>query len=382
MLITSSFVSNNYLDQQREYIIQTYRDLHDLAEPSWQEEKTSCYLRECLQQAGFTVLTFTGHYGLVAEIPGETTDVVALRADMDALVQEVDGIVKANHSCGHDAHSTMVLHTAMALKACQIRPHKTIRFIFQPAEEKGEGALQMIRDGAMDGVTMLLGVHLRPSMEVPYGKAAPVIVHGASTSIRGLILGLQAHAARPENGKNPLEAAALIIQALQGIRLQARCPFSVKITQLQGGGETSNVIPERAEFTLDLRAQTNEGMVELKEKTTHVLHTVAALTGTNVEWKYDGYVPAATVNEQMLNLAKKAISRVLGPENVADRCMTQGGEDFHFYPLEKNGLVSTMIGLGCDLKPGLHHPHMSFVLDALVYGTQILSSAVLEAAQA
>lgn len=378
----STYMPNDYVNQQREHIVQTYRDLHDLAEPSWKEEKTSRYLQERLQQVGFSVHTFAGHYGLVAEIPGETTDVVALRADMDALVQEVDGVVKANHSCGHDAHSTMVLHTALALAACQIRPHKTIRFIFQPAEEKGEGALQMIRDGALDGVTMLLGVHLRPSMEVPYGKAAPVIVHGASTSIRGVIRGLQAHASRPENGKNPLEAAALIIQALQGIRLQARCPFSVKITQLQGGGETSNVIPERAEFTLDLRAQTNEGMAELKEKTVHLLHTVAALTVTCVEWKYGNYVPAATVNEMMIKLVEEAISKVLGPINVADRCVTQGGEDFHFYPLEKNGLASTMVGLGCDLKPGLHHPHMSFALESLVYGTQILSSAVSEAARA
>ena len=141
---------NHYLHQQREPILQTYRDLHDLAEPSWKEEKTSFYLQERLQQAGFAVQRFAGHYGLVAEIPGATADVVALRADMDALVQEVDGVVKPNHSCGHDAHSTMVLHTALALAACQIRPHKTIRFIFQPAEEKGEGALQMIRDGAAD----------------------------------------------------------------------------------------------------------------------------------------------------------------------------------------------------------------------------------------
>ncbi|MDF2649114.1 MAG: amidohydrolase [Paenibacillus sp.] len=88
------------------------------------------------------------------------------------------------------------------------------------------------------------------------------------------------------------------------------------------------------------------------------------------------------MNETMIKLAEEAISKVLGPENVANRCVTQGGEDFHFYPLEKNGLASTMVGLGCDLKPGLHHPHMSFALDALLYGTQILSSAVLEAARA
>ncbi|MDF2683703.1 MAG: amidohydrolase, partial [Brevibacillus sp.] len=70
----STYMPNDYVNQQREHIVQTYRDLHDLAEPSWKEEKTSRYLQERLQQADFSVHTFAGHYGLVAEIPGETTD--------------------------------------------------------------------------------------------------------------------------------------------------------------------------------------------------------------------------------------------------------------------------------------------------------------------
>ncbi|MCK9906583.1 hypothetical protein MXD63_42160, partial [Frankia sp. Cpl3] len=96
-----------YLAARREEIVKTYTDLHQLAEPSWQEEKTSAYLRQRIEQAGLNVRRYDGHFGFTAEIAGETSEVVALRADMDALVQEVDGVVKANHSCGHDGHSTM-----------------------------------------------------------------------------------------------------------------------------------------------------------------------------------------------------------------------------------------------------------------------------------
>lgn len=375
----TSLKALHYLVEQKERIIETYHDLHGLAEPSWEEAKTSFYLKDCLQHAGFLVRTFESHFGLIAEIKGETSHVIALRADMDALVQEVNGVVKANHSCGHDAHSTMVLHSALAVASCKIKPRNTLRFIFQPAEEKGEGALQMIQDGALDHVTMLFGVHLRPVMEVPYGKASPVIIHAASTAIRGVIMGIQAHASRPQYGKNVIETASMLIQALQTIRLQASCPFSIKITQLQAGGETSNVIPDKATFTLDMRAQTNEGMDELKEQTAHVIKTIASLEDTMIEWEYYGDVPSATWSESMINHAKNAISTVLGPENLAEACITQGAEDFHFYTKENPDLSATMIGLGCNLLPGLHHPEMGFNLNALLYGTQILTTALLEA---
>jgi amidohydrolase len=130
-----------YIDRHQESLLKTYHDLHSLAEPSWQEEKTSRYILECLKKAGLTVKTFHSHYGIVAEIPGQSNQVVALRADMDAIVQEVGGMVKPNHSCGHDAHSTMVLYAALAIASSGIRPKRTLRFLFQPAEETGEGAL-------------------------------------------------------------------------------------------------------------------------------------------------------------------------------------------------------------------------------------------------
>lgn len=369
-----------YLDEHRESILQTYQDLHQLAEPSWEEEKTAAYLRKRLQAAGIPVTCFDGHHGFIAEIAGASTEVVAMRADMDALVQEVDGVVKPNHSCGHDANSTLALYSALAIAASGVTPEKTMRFLFQPAEEKLGGALQMIKDGALKNVTKLIGVHLRPEIEVPYGKAAPAILHGSSTSLAGTITGLQAHGARPAFGRNVIEAASFLVQALQNIRLEAGCPFSVKMTQLQAGGETSNVIPDHGTFTLDLRAQTNEGMAELREKTEHAMKQTGALMGVDIEWTWRGVAPAAIPHAGMIALLQKAIGQVLGEEHVADVCVTPGGEDFHFYTLHDPAPAATMLGLGCGLKPVLHHPQMSFQTDALIYGAKILTAAMWEAA--
>lgn len=366
----------NYIDTERKQILDTYKDLHELAEPSWKEEKTSLYVRRKLEEAGVDVQTFKGHYGLIAEIKGESNEVIAIRADMDALLQEIDGVVQANHSCGHDGHSTMVLYTALAL--AKIKHRHTIRFIFQPAEEKAEGALKMIEEGALSNVKFLCGIHLRPAFEVANGMAAPVILHGASSCIRGTIKGTPAHAARPEEGNNPIEAAALLVQAFQKIRLETDVPYSIKITELHCG-EASNLIPETARFTVDLRAKSNNAMLLLIEEAKHTIQSIEERSNTKIEFQQDSYSPAAVRNESAVRLAEEAIKSVLGEECLVPMCDSPGAEDFHYYTLKKPEMVATMIGLGCGLEPGLHHPKMHFDNTALLYGTKILTNLLLEA---
>jgi amidohydrolase len=372
-----------YIDKQRDSIIKTYHDLHSLAEPSWQEKKTSDYLLKSLKEAGLKVKTFQEHYGIVAEIPGRLNRVVALRADMDALLQEVEEELKPNHSCGHDAHSTMVLYTALAISQSGIQPKHTLRFIFQPAEEKGEGALKMIEDGALEEVTYLFGLHLRPDKEVPYGKASPVIIHGAAETIKGTIKGIQAHASRPEEGINAIEAATLLVQKLQQIYLDLPCEtsYSIKMTQLQTENKASNVIPETASFSIDVRAQTNEVMNKLNDYANEIFEQTKQQTGVAISSCIKEFVPAAVTNENAIKIAKSAIDCVLGKENIIPVCVSLGGEDFHFYTAKNQGVLATMIGLGCGLKPGLHHPQMEFNLEALHYGTKILIQTILLASE-
>lgn len=366
-----------YIDLHKNKVLNTYHDLHSLAEPSWGEEKTSNYIKTRLVEAGLRVKTFEHHYGLIADIKGQLATVIALRADMDALVQEVDGEIKANHSCGHDAHSTMVLHAALAIASSGIKPKHTIRFIFQPAEEKGEGALQMMDDGALENVISLFGIHVRPKVEVPFLKASPVIIHGSAETIRGMIKGIQSHASRPQDGINAIEIASLLVMKLKEIQIQADIPFSIKMTQLQTENEASNVIPETAKFSIDVRAQTNEVMEQLNEIVMKIFREIMDETGGKITWSMEEFVPAAVVHEGATKIVENAIASVIGAQNVVPRCISNGGEDFHFYTNRYPSVAATMIGLGCDLVPGLHHPQMNFNLEALHYGAKILIQTVL-----
>ncbi|WP_088072883.1 amidohydrolase [Gottfriedia luciferensis] len=370
-----------YLDQNKDNILKTYQDLHSLAEPSWHEEKTATYLKKRLLLAGLAVKTFPMHHGFIAEIEGIEKTVVALRADMDALVQEVDGVVKANHSCGHDAHSTMVLYAALAIAESGIKPKHTIRFIFQPAEEKGEGALQMMEDGALEDVILLFGVHLRPVIEVPFQKASPVIIHGSAETIKGVIRGVQAHASRPKEGINAIEVAADIVYKLKRLNLKTDVPYSIKMTQLQTENEASNTIPETVKFSLDVRAQTNEVMNLLNDHAKEIFEETMMETKAKISWSMEEFVPAAILNDHAMKMTETAIADIIGRENVVPICISNGGEDFHFYTSKYPHISATMVGLGCGLTPGLHHPHMKFNLEALQYGTKILTQTVLIASE-
>jgi amidohydrolase len=270
----------------------------------------------------------------------------------------------------------MALYTALALINTKHVLNHTVRFIFQPAEEKAEGALKMIEEGVLKDVKFLGGAHLRPFMEMSFEKAAPVILHSSTASLKGVIKGVPAHAARPEEGNNPLEAASLLIQAIGQIRVSGTS--SIKITELHGG-EASNSIPETARFTFDLRAESNEAMEKLLNEAQHILGGIAKLTETEIESTVEEYSPAAIKHPIAIELAKHAIASILGEENVEPSCVSPGAEDFHFYSLKNPNLAATMIGIGCDLKPGLHHPSMYFHQEALLYGTKIITNLLLEA---
>lgn len=351
--------------------------LHRNPEPSWQEHGTTAYLKKLLENNGFTVQTFVNCTGLVVEV-GEGEPCIGVRSDIDALWQNVDGVFQANHSCGHDAHMTMVLGTMLLLKEMNAWPnHVKLKFIFQPAEEKGTGALKLVEKGIIDDLDFLYGVHLRPLEELNDGEAAPAILHGSAKFLTGTIKGEDAHGARPHLGKNAIEVGATFVNELNRIHINPMVPSSVKMTSFHAGSDTGNLIPGDATFTIDLRAQTNEAMTELTERVAHIAETIAALHHVEIALSTTAYVAAATVNEEAKNFMEQAIIATLGEKNTKAPIITPGGEDFHFYTLKRPHLKATMLGMGCNLTPGLHHPHMSFNHEAMYNGIEILTRAVL-----
>ena len=237
----------------------------------------------------------------------------------------------------------------------------------------------MIERGAVDGVSHLFGVHLRPQEETPFGKISPAIHHGAALFLEGKVKGIDAHGARPQQGKNALDPIFAIAQFLKTIHFSPYEAYSAKLTKVQAGGESLNIIPGNALFAIDARAQSNSVLTELKERIDAGIQTIAQLHGVDIELNWSDYTPAAEVSEEAASIAKEGILEAVGEEALAPAIITSGSDDFHFYTIHRPDLKAAMIGVGADLGPGLHHPNMTFNRDALDMGAKVLAATLAKA---
>lgn len=356
-------------------LISLWKELHELAEVSFEEVKTTEYLVNFFKKEGFNPVKFKNIPGFYVEL-GEGNPVVGLRADMDALMQNVDGEMKANHSCGHDAHMTIVTGVMNRLKKEESQLKGTVRAIFQPGEELGNGSIEVVKEGVADDLDYLFGVHLRPHNEMPYPNCAPGIQHGAGTFIKGEIFGEDHHGARQNEGVNAIEVGSAIVQHLKQIYTRPTIPASIKMTNFKAGSESYNIIPGEASFGLDLRAQENKVMDEIKTKLSHIINSLATLYELKIKTEIIDEVPAAIINEKAEKHLIKAITEEIGEEHLRPRLLTPGSDDFHFYTLLRPHIKATMLALGADVRPGLHDPDMTFNKIAITNGVNILTNVV------
>lgn len=151
----------------------------------------------------------------------------------------------------------------MMLAAPEIRKNLKkgkIRLAFQPAEESLQGALAMIKDGVLDGVDIVVGSHIRPVQDLPFGKYCASVNHVACATVEVRIDGKQAHAARPLLGINPIEAASQYIASVGLIKIDPNKSWSVKPTQIHSEVGATNSIPSFVKIAYDLRAQDNAAL--------------------------------------------------------------------------------------------------------------------------
>jgi len=364
------------LEEIQPIVKEVFTHLHNHPEISWEEVETTKYLKRLLENEGFEVTTFEDSTGLVVTI-GSGEHCVGLRTDIDALWQEVDGVFQANHSCGHDAHMTMAVGSLLVLRKLGIPENGRLKVIFQPAEEKGTGALSFVEKGIVDDVDYLYGVHLRPIQDFGVGYSSPATLHGSGKMIAGKINGSDLHAARPHLGHNAIEVMAQLVQAINGIHVDPMVPHSVKMTKFEAGGESANIIPGNGVFTLDLRAQTNEVMDKLVSQLYRKIDSVAEMFDAKIDYEITAQIAAAEVDEDAQEIMAQSIIDTVGEAFLVPPIVSPGGEDFHYYTLKRPHIKATMLGLGCDLSPGLHHPKMTFNHDSILTGIEILSRSVL-----
>lgn len=360
----------------KNYVKKLYDTLHEMPEKGFEEFKTAKFIADELKSFGYEVIeNIGGQTGVIGILDSKVEGpVLGLRADMDALEYVIDGKKEMRHTCGHDAHSAMLLAAAKKIAEQGIKKGK-IMFIFQPAEEKLTGSLSILDTGILDDLDELVGIHVRPVDDTSLGNASPAVWHSATKLMTLKIYGNSAHGARPHLGINVVDVAHSVVGAINSIRVNPSVPHSVKVTNLTIGGNTYNLIPDEGFMALDIRCERNDVMDEMIEKIKKVLQGVTEAYGARYEITYLEGVPAAEYDQEMIAVADEAIKEVLGEDGSIGELYNPGGEDFHFIT-QRVKCKSTYIGLGADAYPGLHHRDMQLNKDALPYGVEILTKVV------
>ncbi|WP_235720596.1 amidohydrolase [Liquorilactobacillus vini] len=229
---------------------------HQHPELSNHEINTTKKIKELLTKWNIKILPTKLNTGLLAEISGEHPgSVIALRADIDALpVQEEtelsfksvnDGIM---HACGHDLHFTSLLGAILFFKDHQNLIQGKIRFLFQPAEEAGGGADQVVAKDVLHGVDAVLGFHNNPNLPVGTIALQPGPMMAGCYRFEITIKGQGSHGAKPENSRDPIITLAEVINSLQTVvsrNVNPQDAVVVSVTYVKAG-KTWNVIPDES----------------------------------------------------------------------------------------------------------------------------------------
>lgn len=358
------------------------RMLHLNPELSTNEYETSKRIQEKLNEFNIPYQTGFADTGVLGIIKGaEEGRVIGIRADIDALpIVETSGEEFTSlkegvmHACGHDAHTSMLLHAGKILNENKGKIKGTILLIFQPAEELSPvgGAKRMIEDGVFDEYTpdMIMAQHVWPDLEVgKFGVMAGPIM-GNSDRFKITITGSGGHASMPHSTTDAIIVANQVVSALQTIVSRNTDPMQPAVVTVGrfDAGTKHNVIAETAELEGTIRTQSDATKVLTKKRFFEIVEQITSAMGAVVEIEfYDGY--PATVNDiEWAAQLKKSINNLYGEEATPALLPSLAGEDFSRFLKKYPGVyywLGTSVGEG--QKP-LHNPSFRLNEDAFKYG--------------
>jgi hippurate hydrolase len=360
------------------------RDLHAHPELCFEEVRTADIVAAKLHEWGIEVhrgFATTGVVGIIDGRPGPRA--VALRADMDALpMTEHNRFAHASqhagkmHACGHDGHTAMLLSAAQHLAATRDFDGRVV-LVFQPAEEGGGGAREMIRDGLFERfpVDAIFGAHNWPGMAAGEFALKSGPAFGSSNEFKITIRGKGAHAAMPHNGIDPVPVACQMVQAFQTIITRNKRPIDtavISVTMIHTG-EATNVVPDSCEIQGTVRTFTLEVLDLIEHRMREIAQHTCAAFDASCEFEFDRNYPPTINHPDETAFVRSVLSHVVGADKVQEFEPTMGAEDFSYFLLEKpgcyfligNGDGTHRVG-GHGLGPCmLHNPSYDFN-DALI----------------
>jgi len=363
------------------------RDIHAHPELCFKEERTADTIAQALTDWGIPIHRGMGTTGVVGIVKnGTSSRAIGLRADIDALpMTEHNRFAHASrhpgkmHACGHDGHTAMLLAAAKHLSK-----HRnfdgTVYLVFQPAEEGGGGAREMIKDGLFEKFPMeaIFGAHNWPGMKVGQFALKTGPVFAGSNEFKITIRGKGAHAAMPHNGIDPIPAACQMVQAFQTIVTRNKRPLEtavISVTMIHAG-EATNVIPQSCQIQGTVRTFTTETLDLIERRMKAIAEATCDAFETECEFSFHRNYPPTINHPAETEFAKQLLGEVVGPANVLEFEPTMGAEDFSYFLQAKPGCYFVIgNGDGAHREGGhglgpcmLHNPSYDFNDDLIPLG--------------
>jgi amidohydrolase len=317
------------------------RAIHRQPELGFDVHRTAELAASTLSDLGLEVKRGVGKTGVVGYLGSDDGPTIAIRADMDALpIQEENQVAYASqvpgcmHACGHDAHTAMLLGAAMLLS--QQRLPGQVRFVFQPSEEVADkegisGAPRMIADGALDGVDVVIALHVDSSLDTGHICVGDEWVGAAVDTFRAHILGQGGHGAFPHQAVDPIWLATHVLNALYALPSRRVAPLQPAVVSVGviRGGSADNVIPDAVYLEGTLRSFADEVREQLIQEVENAMMITQALGGDYQLEIERGYPP--TYNDPtVVSWLRQVGSDLLGAEQVGSEQKTMGAEDFSY----------------------------------------------------
>ena len=327
------------------------RDIHSHPELCFKEVRTADIVAAKLTEWGIPMRRGMGTTGVVGIVHGRDGGAsgrgIGLRADIDALpMQEFNTFPHAStqpgkmHACGHDGHTAMLLGAAQHLAR-----HRdfdgTVYLIFQPAEEGGGGAREMIKDGLFKEFAMeaVFGMHNWPGGEVGQFAVSAGPVMASSNEFKITITGKGGHAAMPHTGIDPVPVACQMVQAFQTIISRNKKPVDagvISVTMIHAG-EATNVVPDSCELQGTVRTFTIEVLDLIEQRMQQIAEHTCAAFGAECKFEFVRNYPPTVNSAPEADFARSVMASIVGADRVLEQQPTMGAEDFSYMLQAKPG---------------------------------------------
>ncbi len=381
--------ADSWLATHHQDLVEWRRHIHRYPELGRQEYATTQFVAERLAEVGLNPKVLPGGTGLVCDIGPQHEPRIALRADMDALpMAELTGVPYAStmpgvaHACGHDAHTAILLGTALVLASVPELP-VGVRLIFQAAEElMPGGAIDAIAAGAVIGVSRIFALHCDPRLEV--GKVA--VRHGPITSaadqIEIALYSPGGHTSRPHLTADLVYGLGTLITGLPGVLSRRVDPRNgtVLVWGAVNAGVAANAIPQTGVLAGTVRTASRQTWVGMEEVIRETVSDLLAPLAIEHTLQYRRGVPPVVNEDVSTRILTHAIEQI-GPDALADTRQSGGGEDFSWYLEEVPGAMARLgVWPGVGPQLDLHQPTFDLDERALPIGVRVMTNIVEQSA--